>query len=108
MLSFIAIFIYFGAADELRAVEMGAAWAAQGEAAQGEATQATGQWSAFSTKSEPLHEHQTQSPNSPFSADDIPPQDMSTRYQELQDRGERVTAVYANGRIVAVIRDTDS
>ena len=103
MLSFIAIFIYFGAADELRAVEMGAAWAAQGEA-----TQAAGQWSAFSTESEPLHEHQTQSPNSPFSADDIPPQDMSTRYQELQDRGERVTAVYANGRIVAVIRDTDS
>ena len=103
MLSFIAIFIYFGAADELRAVEMGAAWAAQGEA-----NQAAGSWSAFSTKSEPPHEHQTQSPNSPFSADDIPPQDMSTRYQELQDRGERVTAVYANGRIVAVIRDTDS
>jgi len=104
ILCLIAVFVYFGASMELQAVESGAASQAQG-VPPSSSPQQPAWWSQFPSDGPP---HAPQ-PGYPHQApeESLPPRDLQARFEELRAQGEDVTAVYANGKIVAVIRQVD-
>jgi len=104
VLCLIAIFVYFGASMELYAVESGAASRAQG--GQSSSTQQQPAWWSQFPSEGPPHAPQPGYPHQ-ASEESLPSRDLQDRFEELKAQGENVTAVYANGRIVAVIRQVD-
>ncbi|MBI2191346.1 MAG: site-2 protease family protein [Planctomycetes bacterium] len=87
LLCFIAVVIFFSASAELFSVRVSRAF-----------RQAYG-GTAFEPETAPF------SSAGPVQSDDLPPRDLQYRYEELIARGEKVVPVYANGKIVAIIRN---